>query len=221
MLPSARRAYDSALKGFEAGKVGYLQVLDAQRTRSQAELGYLSTLTNAYRPGPISTASSDADSHYAMTMQILRFPLAAPARSLTVALLAAASLLAATGAAADESPAPPATPTTRQPKGPARRRPDPRRRQRRRTAGQRIRRFLTPAPVGLRRLQARRDGRDQTRVRVLRPNGVVEELRLEPSDGALVSTQDIAEPHYFEIEAEVNWPGRSIRSRRRWKRTKA
>ena len=42
---------------------------------------------------------------------------------------------------------------------------------------------------------------------MLRPNGVVEELRLEPSDGALVSTQDIAEPHYFEIEAEVNWPG--------------
>ena len=49
VLPSARRAYDSALKGFEAGKVGYLQVLDAQRTRSQAELGYLSTLTNAYQ----------------------------------------------------------------------------------------------------------------------------------------------------------------------------
>ena len=48
-----------------------------------------------------------------MTMQILRFPLAAPARSLTVALLAAASL-AATGAA-DEKPGA-ATPTTRQPK---------------------------------------------------------------------------------------------------------
>ena len=44
---------------------------------------------------------------------------------------------------------------------------------------------------------------------MLRPNGVVEELRLEPSDGALVSTQDIVEPHYFEIEAEVNWPGKA------------
>lgn len=49
VLPSARRAYDIALKGFEAGKVGYLQVLDAQRTRSQAELGYLAALTNAHQ----------------------------------------------------------------------------------------------------------------------------------------------------------------------------
>ena len=48
VLPSAR-AYDIALKGFEAGKVGYLQVLDAQRTRSQAELGYLAALTNAHQ----------------------------------------------------------------------------------------------------------------------------------------------------------------------------
>ena len=56
---------------------------------------------------------------------------------------------------------------------------------------------------------------------MLRPNGVVEELRLEPSDGALVSTQDIAEPHYFEIEAEVNWPGQVDPLKASLKRTKA
>ena len=121
-------------------------------------------------------------------MQILRFPLAAP-RAVPDCRAAGGREPAGRhgrgrrrkpGAAGHADHAPTE-------KGPGRR-PDPRRRQRRRTAGQRIRRFLTPAPVGLRRLKPVATGEIKARVRVLRPNGVVEELRLEPSDGALVST---------------------------------
>ena len=35
------------------------------------------------------------------------------------------------------------------------------------------------------------------------------------------SAQDIAEPHYFEIEAEVNWPGQVDPLKASLERTKA
>ncbi len=55
VLPGAAEAYDSARKGFEAGKVSFLEVLDAQRTLSQGNIGYLNVLAGAYQ------ASSDID----------------------------------------------------------------------------------------------------------------------------------------------------------------
>ncbi|MFP3740867.1 TolC family protein, partial [Burkholderia sp. SIMBA_019] len=48
VLPGAAEAYDSARKGFEAGKVSFLEVLDAQRTLSQGNIGYLNVLASAY-----------------------------------------------------------------------------------------------------------------------------------------------------------------------------
>ena len=55
VLPGAAEAYDSARKGFEAGKVSFLEVLDAQRTLSQGNIGYLTVLASAYQ------ASADID----------------------------------------------------------------------------------------------------------------------------------------------------------------
>ncbi|MFY3081238.1 TolC family protein [Achromobacter xylosoxidans] len=55
VLPGAAEAYDSARKGFEAGKVSFLEVLDAQRTLSQGNIGYLNVLASAYQ------ASADID----------------------------------------------------------------------------------------------------------------------------------------------------------------
>ncbi|EGP46218.1 TolC family protein [Achromobacter insuavis] len=49
VLPGATEAYDSARKGFEAGKVSFLEVLDAQRTLSQGNIGYLNVLASAYQ----------------------------------------------------------------------------------------------------------------------------------------------------------------------------
>ncbi|MFG6490483.1 TolC family protein [Roseateles sp. BYS78W] len=49
VLPAAQQAYDSASKGFEAGKFGFLDVIDAQRSLLQARARYLSTLSNAYQ----------------------------------------------------------------------------------------------------------------------------------------------------------------------------
>lgn len=49
VLPAAQSAYDSASKGFEAGKFGFLDVIDAQRSLLQARARYLSTLSNAYQ----------------------------------------------------------------------------------------------------------------------------------------------------------------------------
>ena len=49
VLPSAQQAYDSASTGFEAGKFGFLEVLDAQRTLLQARSRYLNTLAAAYQ----------------------------------------------------------------------------------------------------------------------------------------------------------------------------
>lgn len=55
VLPGAAEAYDSARKGFEAGKVSFLEVLDAQRTLSRGNIGYLNVLASAYQ------ASADID----------------------------------------------------------------------------------------------------------------------------------------------------------------
>lgn len=49
VLPSAEQAYDAASKGFEAGKFGFLEVLDAQRSLLQARSRYLNTLAAAYQ----------------------------------------------------------------------------------------------------------------------------------------------------------------------------
>jgi cobalt-zinc-cadmium efflux system outer membrane protein len=49
VLPIAQRAYESAGKGFEAGKFGFLDVIDAQRVLVQARARYLSTLSSAYQ----------------------------------------------------------------------------------------------------------------------------------------------------------------------------
>lgn len=49
VLPSAEGAYEAASKGFEAGKFGYLEVLDAQRSVLQARTRYLDTLAAAYQ----------------------------------------------------------------------------------------------------------------------------------------------------------------------------
>lgn len=55
VLPNARQAYESARKGFEAGKFGFLDVLDAQRTLSQGNIDYLTVLSSFYQ------ASADID----------------------------------------------------------------------------------------------------------------------------------------------------------------
>ncbi|MGE8657544.1 MAG: TolC family protein [Achromobacter sp.] len=49
VLPGANEAYESARKGFEAGKVSFLEVLDAQRTLSQGNIAYLNVLASAYQ----------------------------------------------------------------------------------------------------------------------------------------------------------------------------
>lgn len=49
VLPGAQQAYDAASKGFEAGKFGFLDVLDAQRTLFQARIRYLTVLANTYK----------------------------------------------------------------------------------------------------------------------------------------------------------------------------
>ncbi|SAI60015.1 metal ion efflux outer membrane protein [Bordetella ansorpii] len=49
VLPGAAQAFDAARKGFEAGKMGYLEVLDAQRALSQGNVSYLNVLAEAYQ----------------------------------------------------------------------------------------------------------------------------------------------------------------------------
>lgn len=49
VLPAAQRAHDAATKGFEAGKFGFLDVLDAQRTLLQARVRYLGALASSYQ----------------------------------------------------------------------------------------------------------------------------------------------------------------------------
>nr|WP_104656444.1 TolC family protein [Ralstonia insidiosa] len=49
VLPGARRAYDAARIGFDAGKFNFLDVLDAQRTLFQARAQYLAALSRAHQ----------------------------------------------------------------------------------------------------------------------------------------------------------------------------
>jgi len=49
VLPGAQSAYDAAVKGFEFGKFGFLDVLDAQRTLFQARSQYLNALLKAHQ----------------------------------------------------------------------------------------------------------------------------------------------------------------------------
>ncbi|RFP08193.1 MULTISPECIES: TolC family protein [unclassified Duganella] len=49
ILPGAQSAYDAASTGFEYGKFGFLDVLDAQRTLLQAQTLYLNALADAHR----------------------------------------------------------------------------------------------------------------------------------------------------------------------------
>ncbi|WP_454688205.1 TolC family protein [Achromobacter aloeverae] len=49
VLPGAAESYRAARLGFEAGKVGFLEVLDAQRTLSQSRNSYLSVLETVYQ----------------------------------------------------------------------------------------------------------------------------------------------------------------------------
>ncbi len=49
VIPGANQAYESARKGFEAGKFGFLEVLDAQRTYSEGNIAYLKVVASAYQ----------------------------------------------------------------------------------------------------------------------------------------------------------------------------
>jgi cobalt-zinc-cadmium efflux system outer membrane protein len=49
VLPSAQSAYDAAVTGFELGKFGFTDVLDAQRTLFQTKSQYLRALGDRYR----------------------------------------------------------------------------------------------------------------------------------------------------------------------------
>jgi cobalt-zinc-cadmium efflux system outer membrane protein len=48
ILPAAQQAHDAATRGFEAGKFGFLDVLDAQRSLLQARVRYLGVVASAY-----------------------------------------------------------------------------------------------------------------------------------------------------------------------------
>lgn len=49
ILPAAKNAFDLANRGYELGKFGFLEMLDAQRTLFQNQLTYLRSLTNYQR----------------------------------------------------------------------------------------------------------------------------------------------------------------------------
>ena len=49
ILPGAQSAYQASSKGFELGKFGFLDVLDAQRTLFQAKAQHLNALAQAHR----------------------------------------------------------------------------------------------------------------------------------------------------------------------------
>ena len=49
ILPGARSAYDGATKGYQLGKFGFLDVLDAQRTLFQARSQHLRALADYHR----------------------------------------------------------------------------------------------------------------------------------------------------------------------------
>ena len=47
VLPAAQQAYEAATRGFEAGKFGFLDVIDAQRSLLQARARYLTALATS------------------------------------------------------------------------------------------------------------------------------------------------------------------------------
>lgn len=49
LLPGARQAFDAAQIGYRAGKYGYLEVLDTQRTLSQTQSAYLAALADYHK----------------------------------------------------------------------------------------------------------------------------------------------------------------------------
>ena len=49
VLPAAQHAYDAATRGYEAGKFGFLDVIDAQRALLQARARYLTALSTAHQ----------------------------------------------------------------------------------------------------------------------------------------------------------------------------
>jgi cobalt-zinc-cadmium efflux system outer membrane protein len=49
IVPAAQSAYQAARTGFELGKFGYLDVLDAQRTYFQAKAQYWKALSAAFQ----------------------------------------------------------------------------------------------------------------------------------------------------------------------------
>lgn len=53
VLPAAQQTYEVASKGLEAGKFGFLEVLDAQRSLLQARARYLNTLASAYQAAAV------------------------------------------------------------------------------------------------------------------------------------------------------------------------
>jgi cobalt-zinc-cadmium efflux system outer membrane protein len=49
VLPAAQQAHDASTTGFEAGKFGFLDVIDSQRSLLQARARYLNTLSSAWQ----------------------------------------------------------------------------------------------------------------------------------------------------------------------------
>lgn len=49
VVPAASQAYDTAVRGFEAGKFGFLDVLDAQRTLLQARIRHLNAVAASHQ----------------------------------------------------------------------------------------------------------------------------------------------------------------------------
>ncbi|HEY3600049.1 MAG TPA: TolC family protein, partial [Paraburkholderia sp.] len=49
VLPAARQSFDAMSRGYELGKFGFLDVLDAQRTLSQSQSQYVQALADAHR----------------------------------------------------------------------------------------------------------------------------------------------------------------------------
>ena len=46
ILPAAKSAFDVANRGYELGKFGFLDILDAQRTLAQNQMNYVRALAN-------------------------------------------------------------------------------------------------------------------------------------------------------------------------------
>ncbi|MDD0812886.1 TolC family protein [Curvibacter sp. RS43] len=53
VLPAAQQTYEAASKGLEAGKFGFLELLDAQRSLLQARSRYLNTLAGAHQAAAV------------------------------------------------------------------------------------------------------------------------------------------------------------------------